>query len=331
MVQLQTITSVGSHNQLTAEDRTSYERILLEALWPNLIFADYGLKRSLPAHGGRTLNFRRYERIAPPSTLVTLTEGITPAAKNLTVTPINVVPDQYGDVVYITDRLQLQGIDNNIAEATQVLGKLGGETFDLVVRNIVVASGGVQYQGGKVALNALDNTCKITVAGLQRAARTLKNSFNGPEERWDGYFIAIASPSTCYDLQRDPDWIEHKKIGFPEAIMKGEIGAIGKVRIVESTNYYVNAGAGASTQVAGIDTTGGAADVHYTPILAKKAYGVIDVAGQGTRPRVYVKDASEGGTFDPLEQRSSVGYKGMLGAVELDSNRMLVVRHTVSS
>ena len=250
----------------------------------------------------------------------------------ITVDPINAIPEQYGDYVECSDRLVLQGIDNNILEATNLLGNLGGETFDNVIRNPLVNGTNVIFQGSKLATNELDNTSKITVASVLKAARDLKRRFNKPFS--DGYFVCIVHPDVSYDLQRDPDWIEANKAGMSQAIYKGELGAIGKVRFVESSNAYIETAAGASTNLAEIKATddGGTdkADVYYSIVLAPDAYGCVGQEGQSA-PEIYIKQLGSGGTADPLDQRATVGFKGMQTSVILDQSRMLRIESVASA
>ena len=56
---MQTITNVASQNQLSAEDKTFYERALIERLLPNLNFYKDARKKKLPKNEGRTINFRK--------------------------------------------------------------------------------------------------------------------------------------------------------------------------------------------------------------------------------------------------------------------------------
>ena len=54
-----------------------------------------------------------------------LTEGVTPAGQALNVTTVTAEVHQYGGWVPLTDMLDLTAIDNNIVQATNVLGKPG--------------------------------------------------------------------------------------------------------------------------------------------------------------------------------------------------------------
>ena len=82
--QSQTITNVSGQNQLSAEDKTFYERTLLQRLLPQLNFYNDAEKKKLPKNSGTTMNFRKFNSLTAPSS--SLTEGVTPDGNNLSIT-----------------------------------------------------------------------------------------------------------------------------------------------------------------------------------------------------------------------------------------------------
>ena len=97
---MQVITNVTNQNQLTAEDKTFYERALLERLLPELQFYKDAMKKKLPKNQGRTINFRRFNSLTAPGS--SLTEGVTPDGNDLSVTAITATVAQEGDWVSIS-------------------------------------------------------------------------------------------------------------------------------------------------------------------------------------------------------------------------------------
>ena len=55
----------------------------------------------------------------------------------------------------------------------------------------------------------------------------------------DGSYVAIIHPYTAYDLMRSDEWIDVNKYATPENIFKGELGKIGQVRFIETTEAKV--------------------------------------------------------------------------------------------
>ena len=311
--------------QIAAEDRISYEKELLTNRYSETFYESCGKKKSLPKHEGTTLNFRRPLKITVDQTPVPLNEYVTPPGSAGGFTPVTCIPQQYGKYFGFSDRIILQGIDDNIEAYTRELGKWTGLTSDVVIRNIAILGTNIQYQGGKSSIITLDNTCKLTVAGIKKMRRTLRMQNVKPLK--SGYFHLIADSASIGDLKLDPDYIEEVKFAKPENLLSGEVPVIDGVLILESNNNYVNFGAGASTSISGIQTTASVADVHYSVMFGEEGLGVVDLEGQ--EAEIYIKDASSGGTADPLNQRNTVGTKFYQGAVSLDDLRFIVCKHTV--
>lgn len=299
-------------SDLTIEMKTYYEKTLLQTAEPNLVHHQFGEKYPIPKNGGRKIEFRKFDDL--PKNLTALTEGVTPDGKKMTVKNIEATVNQYGDYVTLTDVLELSAIDNVIVEATRKIGKQGGMTMDTVVRDIVHAGTNVQYADGSISGRSnvtADN--KMTVDCIRRAVRTLKNANTDPRD--DGYFVAIIHPDVAYDLMNDPAW-EAVKVYDPEDWYRGEIGRIAGVRFVESTEAPIFVKAGANN--AGDSQK---QDVYSTLVLGAGAYGVVDVDGGGME--VIVKQKGSAGTADPLDQRSTIGWKATQTAVILNQDAMV--------
>lgn len=298
---------VTTTTDLTDEMKTYYEKMLLQTAEPNLVHHQFGELYSIPKNGGRIIEFRKFDDL--PKNLTKLTEGVTPDGKKMSVKKIDATVGQYGDYVTLTDVLELSAIDNVIVEATRKIGKQGGMTMDTVVRDIVHAGTNVQYADGSVSGRSnLTSDNKMTVDCIRRAVRTLKNANADPRD--DGYFVAVIHPDVAYDLTSDPAW-EAVKQYDPKDWYRGEIGRIAGVRFVESTEApkFVNEGSGSSV------------DVYSTLVIGAGAYGVVDVEGGGME--IIVKQKGSAGTADPLNQRSTVGWKATQTAVILNQDAMV--------
>ena len=62
-----------------------YDRKLLSRKNVDTIFMDYGQKRPIPPRWGKSVEFRRYERITMTAGSYTLTEGTPPTETNATI------------------------------------------------------------------------------------------------------------------------------------------------------------------------------------------------------------------------------------------------------
>ena len=287
----------SNYNTLPEEAQTFYDRTLLKRLLPELVFARYGQKKPIPKNSGKTINFRRFTPLDPATT--PLEEGVTPEGSRLNIDEVEATLSQYGDFVEISDVLDMTGIDPVATETSELLGEQAGGTIDTVVRDIVCSGTNVQYAGGGESA-----TGKISSDEIKKAARTLKKA-NAPTI--DGSYIGIIDPDISYDIQNDPLWQDVSKYSGGTKIMDGEIGKLGGVRFIETTETLVKEDG-----------------VHCAMILGKDAYGVVDLKGSAKKPSIIIKPFGSSGTEDPLNQRQTQGWKAMFTAVRL--NELAMVR-----
>ena len=277
---------------LSAEMKTFYDMTLIDEAQANLVHDQFGQKRPIPKNGGKTIEFRKFAPLA--KALTPLTEGVTPDGKSLEVSTITATVAQYGDYITQSDVLELTSLDNTILEATKLLGRQAGLTLDTIVRNVLQSGTNVTYcpkeDGTPVTSRAgLDNTCQLTVDVVKQVVAKLRAQ-NAPTI--GGKYVAIIHPYVAYDLMSDPKWIDAHQYAKPENLYEGEIGEIAGVRFVQTTEakIYENG-------------------VFGSLFLGEGAYGVTEITGGGLQ--TIVKQKGSAGTADPLDQRSSVGWKAI--------------------
>lgn len=387
---------------LSPEMKTFYDKTLITLASPYLVHDQFGQKRDIPQNGGKIIEFRRFSAL--PKALTPLTEGVTPSGNKLNVSSVTAGIEQYGDYIEQTDVLELTAVDNTIVEATKQLSAQAGLTMDTVVRNEVVGGTNVIYcpsvtSSGETEITSrhqIDASSKLRVKDVFKAAAELK-AMNAP--KIDGYYVGIIHPYVAYDLMQEAgtQWMDVQKYASPENMLTGEIGCLGGVRFVESTEAkifrgapftskydtfsvatalsaaartieigekltskeaaalsgrrfelagkgYTIASASAGTGVAkstitvaqnndlipASDATAGAViypgeggkencAVFATMIIGADAYGVTSVTGGGIEHIVKQKGYGN----DPLNQRSSIGWKGLKTAKRLVEEYMV--------
>ena len=298
-------TSTGSGNDLSTEMKTFYSDYLIDNAKPLLVHDQFAQKHPIPKNGGKIIEFRKYSPFA--KALTPISEGVTPDGNKLNVTKMTAEIAQYGDYVELSDVLLLTAIDNNLVEATKLLGNQAGETLDTVTREVIVGGTNVQYAGGKSARASLAEGDKLTVEECFKAARFLKTQ---KAKKIDGYYVAIIHPDVAYDLMRSEDWINAAQYAGSSQLFEGEIGKVAGIRFVETTEAKIFAKAGS-----------GSKDVYATLVLGADAYGVTEVEGGGLQH--IVKQLGSSGTADPLNQRATVGWKAIKTAERLVEGYMV--------
>ena len=304
-------TNVTTDSGLSKEMKTFYSDYLIDMAEPNLVHDQFGQKHPIPKNGGKIIEFRKYDSL--PKALTPLTEGVTPNGQKLSMSVITSNVQQYGGYIELSDILLLTAIDNNLVQATKLLGSQAGRTLDTITREVLNGGTNVQYAEGQVtARNALvggqaSGNHYLTVDAVRRAVRFLK-VMNAP--KINGNYVGIIHPDVSYDLMSDPKWVNVKTYSDPDGIYEGEIGKIEGVRFVETSEAKVFEGAGAS-----------GVDVYSTLILGADAYGVTEITGGGLEH--IVKQLGSAGTADPLNQRATAGWKATKTAERLVEQYMV--------
>ena len=305
---------------LSAEMKTYYGMELLENAKPQLVHNQFAATKPLPVGGGKTVEWRMFGCF--DKALTPLTEGVTPNGQALNVTTITSDLHQYGGWTPLTDQLQMTAIDNNVVQATRVLASQAGRTMDSITRDVLAGGTNVIYapklsaDGTETAVTsrkALDKSCTLTPKLFFRAAAQL-GAMNA-DPIGDSY-IAIIHPYAAYDLKTSKEFIEVHKYADPEAMFRGEIGKLGNIRFIETSEAKIWKDA---TCPAGLAVFG-------TLVLGAHAYGVTELEGGGLEH--IVKQLGYGD--DPLNQRASVGWKGMRAAERLVEQYMVRIE-SVSS
>lgn len=304
------------------------EKELLKRGIPYLVLEKFGQAKSLPSNSSKVIKFRRYNAL--PNTPVTLTEGVTPTSRQLTVTDVTATLQQYGDLVTITDVILDTHEDDTLNEAIDVLGEQAAQMIEKMRYGILKAGTNVIFANG----SAIGDVNTVLTTDIQRrAVRALKRqnarqitsivrstpSF-GTENVAPGY-VALIHPDLEGDVRKMTGFTPAEKYGSISP-WENELGKVDDVRYVSSTIFEPTADAGGA-KGAMLSTTGTNADVYPVLFLGKDAYGIVALKGMyALTPMVVNPKPSDS---DPLAQRGHVSWKAMQTAVILNDAWMVRV------
>ena len=294
---------------IAPEIKTFYDRTLLERMLPNLPFLKYGQKRPIPKGNGKTIEFRKFNSLEPATT--PLTEGVPPTAKDLSVTAITATVKQYGDYVEVTDVLETTAYDPIITETVELEGEQAGETLNIVVRDELLDTTSVFNVGGGVDEDAITADNVLTADDVLKIQTIFRRNNIKPIS--NGYYLMFLAPEQAADIMRDPLWRDVSKYANDaKNIEEGEIGRLYKFKFIDTS--LVEAKANASS-----------VDIYSGLAMGKNAYGIVDIEN-GSKPKTIIKIGKEddGDKSDPLNQKSTIGWKALLTAVRL--NELALIR-----
>lgn len=297
-------TTETTGNDLTPEYVTFHSNRLLENYYPQLVHSQFGVHTTVPQRNGSVVEMRGLDPY--PEATTPLQEGVTPTGNQMNVRKVLIYINQYGSFTPITDWLGFISLDNLRILDSENLGKQAGNTIDKIDAEMLNTGTNVIYADTITTVNsietklpvtsraALTTNSKITVDTILKAARALKAQ-NAPTI--DGNYVAIVHPDTEYDIISSKGYQDITKYtNAVQRLFDGEIGKIGCVRFVTSTNAKIFAGAGTD----GID-------VYSTLVLGENAYAIAEIEGLGMQ--TIIKELGSSGAADPLNQRGTQGWK----------------------
>ena len=296
-----------TRTQIAREVNNFYDKTLLHRAIPLFLHNLFAQVRDLPRKAGtRTIKFRKYSNLSAATTA--LTEGVTPAGSQLSVTDITAVVLQYGDYVTLTDVVSYETPDAILTETAEILGDQAGDTLDQLTRDVIVAGTNVYYGGTATSRVTVAAGDKITEALVKNVVNLMKNnkakkmtSMINPSTGYNttplnSCYVGIVHPDISATLKYLTNFIPIEKYPKQQNIMPGEIGSLHEVRFIETTNAKVFSAAGA-----------GSIDVYAVLFLAMHAYGITRISGEAMKN--IIKPLGSAGTADPLDQRQTSGWK----------------------
>lgn len=293
-------------SSLSANLYLYYVKTLLDTLGRIKVIENLSAKSvTIPKGFGVQAKWLRYDEfnVTTPSTYQ-LVEGVVPSEATLATRNITATVQQYGTYVAMSDKLVYSAIDPILESAAERLGEHSGQLIEILCRNELEASLPNQFANGKANLAATGSSDVMTAKEILKGVITLQKASVPKHE--SGSYVAVVSPASKGDLQNDTavgSWVDiNKYVGDGrEMIMNGEAGKVYGCKILMS-------------DLISSTTTGtlGSATVYANLLLGKGAFGTVKLGKENVA--FYTKDPSSGGTADPIEQISTVGYK-VLGFV----------------
>lgn len=234
---------------LTNQMKTFYSKALIELASPNLIHDQFAQKRDIPANGGKTVEFRKFLPLSTDIEDVILFENVIPDGQELNSVDIIATIMETGGYVKIGDTFSLTSVDPVLNEANEKVSEQAAVIADKITREKMMEGCNVIYANGGETRHKLtvDNT--LTLLDILKAAAQLKGA-NAPKVDGNAY-VAIIHPYTSLELLKEKDgFIDIAKYKHTDKIFNGELGKLGGVRFVESTQAKIFRGAnlGATTR-----------------------------------------------------------------------------------
>jgi len=291
---------------------------LLERGQPMAVLERFGYFDPQGKNKTKTRKWRRYEALQPATT--PLIEGVTPAGSKISYTDIEVVLQQYGDFVPLTDVILDTHEDPVLQEMSQVLAEQIVETIELVRFSALKAGTNVFYSNGTTRATVNGTVSKGDLRKIKRTlqrnrarviADVIAPTAKVATEPVAKAFFAVGHTDLDSDLQNVPGFVPVEKYSAMGKVMDGEIGKIEGIRFILTDLFepWQEAGASGTTFLSGgIEVSSSAsADVYPLLVFAKDAYAIVPLQGaNAVTPAVKNPEPVQG---DELGQRGFVSWK----------------------
>ena len=306
---------------LTSLNRTFFVQDMLDNTRDQMIYGQLGMKQTLPANHGTTLQWDRWQTLGR---IGKLKEGVIPTGKKMGLVAISVTLAQYGDYVTVSDLSKKHGVHPIVLGAEEELSASYALTSEELTRNTLIGCTNILFADAINRSTGAYVSTPTTEAGLQTALATYNCNVTGDVlakastqlmitakmRKYEGqYYLAVVHPHVAEDIRRDNAWIEAHKYMAAEEIFSGEIGRMHGIRFVVSNLAPV------------IKSEGQSYATYKTLIFAKDAFAVVDP--EGGNMQLIIKNENEIG--GALNQFGTVGVKGEMACKILYQERMLAV------
>lgn len=294
-----------------------YSKALLTMLrqtnYKHRMFAEV---KQLPRHIGDTINFRRYTKLAPVTT--PLTEGVTPDGATASGSSITATIKQYGDVMFFTDVVEDEQLDDVKAEYTVELGYQAQESLDTIAREAMYTEASKAYAGGATGTAGMTATeaYKPTLDLFRKAALAMKTNGIKPNRKAGNKYAVLIGAEGMFDLL-DDEKLEKKYMvtgNTNQPIKDNIVVDIYDLHFVEVLNPKI---------------VEGDVNVHVAFVIGHEAYA--ETMLEGRNVQIITKALGSAGTDDALNQRSSIGWKIMGYAVKVLTPLAITAVHYVPS
>jgi N4-gp56 family major capsid protein len=302
---------------------------------PHLLWAQ---NKPLPKGKGKTVTFRKRGAITINKT--PLGEGVTPPLESFSKVDISATIQQFGRRWGISDMVEWTSADSELNEAVKDANQTADETKDEIMRDILLGSASVYYAGNVIGRTSIvtgmaeadftkmENVL-LTALAKPIQEKIIRASTGISTQPIDRAFIVLCHTNCKPGYEALTNFIKVKNYANLSDVLENEFGSLGMFRFIHTTKASIVVDSGGSAVAASLKytTANTACDVYRDIVLAKDAYALVDLAGQGKE--IIIKKAGEGD--DDLNQRNRVAYKmAFTGRILTDAN-MYVYEHGIPS
>jgi len=270
----------------------------LETVKEKVVLPQYGEKSDLPQNEG-TDTIRFHKRApATGATVQKLAEGQTNLVyNNTTLVPTDVKLEKYYDAARVSRRQKQLSIFRAMDLESDRMSEAAALFADAMCRDKIVAKVDASNKfyaqsGANYAAISGYSAGRGILADIDRVGTQLKDK-RAPTFS-NGNYVGIVSPKQGRDFRKDTDWKNLVSYSEPMRMVKGYVGTVFGVDIIEATQPFKQSAAEGIFDDAGT--------IHTAIFLGKGAFGVPDLEGEGTPKAPQVNFLDKPDKSDPANE-----------------------------
>jgi N4-gp56 family major capsid protein len=310
-----------SSSGITGQYQKYFSKKLLPHAVQLLVLAQFGQKVPFPREQGAvTIRFTRGD-VASAANVLAGGEGIpTTTFRDYTYTFIDATLVEYELAAKISDVLSWTNLFDTLKNMTGVMGEDVALHADSKIRDTLVAgvtgAGNRRYVGATqtfAGLQALTQTTgAITISDILDAMTRLTIT-RAP--MLNGEYVAVAGPQVCRDILNDPKVVLTGQYGTSKSLMTGEVGRWYGVRVVKTSNPFIENGAGSEGVY--VAAPAAASAIYRTFVMGTDGFGIPQMGGLSPfNPQMMICDKPD--KSDPTNRFITTGLKTYWVAVVLN-------------
>jgi len=318
---------------------------------------------SVAEHGGTfTAKWRRIDGLTVPSSALTELTGSlafpTRTPDQPSVTDITATVSKFGNFIYLTEEVDLGNYTGQTDKLMEILGINAGQALNRQQRNEMEDNSDQVFAGAgattATAVGIGDSDAEISASVVANAVNQLNNqdalkfapqsmgSTNVGSSPIRDAYIGFCHVDVEEDLRAIAAFIETQQYGSHTSLYKGEIGQLGGVRFISTTEASIDASTGATvsgTATAHHRSSGSnRTDVYNMVVMGRDSVGSLGFGFEHVKETYMAGDSMPGvqminhsrgsaGSADPLNEVSSLGWKSWHAAKILNSNWIRTALH----
>lgn len=275
----------------------------------DIVVAGMAKKEKLPNRFSRTFQFTRFEKLNLPQT--PLTEGTTPSSRSMSISTVQAVMDQFGDVVELTDIAQITTKHPTLQQAIELIGEQAAELIDRECIEVLLANSDVSFPGSATSRVTIGATDVLDTATVKSALAALRSGGARPIQ--GRLLMGLMDPYSEMDLLEDTTFQNAASYSNIRVLQNGEVGQwMGVVWMVSNLLPTVS-------RLADVSTASSATAGSLTPATSYdlKVVAVDDALGFDVAATQVQTQATAGGqTSIDITMPATAGrtYKVFFGA-----------------